>query len=72
MWSKEREERRAGQEERMKKEKGRKDGIWEMKTMLMQRKMQRKWSFYLPQGTREYEMLKNKQTKTKVNHEKSN
>lgn len=67
MWSKEREGRGAAQE-RMKKEKGRKDG----NSKLMQRKMQRKWSFYLPQGTREYEMLKNKQTKTKVNHEKSN
>lgn len=39
--------------------------------MLMQRQIQRKWSFYLPQGTKEYEMLKEKQTKTKVNHEKS-
>lgn len=41
-------------------------------SMLMQRQTQRKWSFYLPQGTREYEMLEEKQTKTKVNHEKSN
>lgn len=27
---------------------------------LKQRKTHRKWSFYLPQGTREYEMLKKK------------
>lgn len=73
-WNKEREGRKKGRtggedEERKGKER------WDLgngNSMLMQRKIQRKWSFYLPQGTREYEMLKNKQTKTKVNHEKSN
>lgn len=32
---------------------------------LMQRKTHRKWSFYLPQGTREYEMLKENKQKQK-------
>lgn len=32
---------------------------------LKQRKTHRKWSFYLPQGTREYEMLKKKKNKQK-------
>lgn len=32
---------------------------------LKQRKTHRKWSFYLPQGTREYEMLKENKQKQK-------
>lgn len=47
--------------------KGKKGGqdLGDGNSMLMQRKTQRKWSFYLPQGTREYEMLKENKQKQK-------